>query len=666
MPADTETTDPYALKLPPDLQGDMDMALCQRVHDVINACADRDEDLRSLRWQLEGVSQTVGSEPWPGACEVEHPISRELHTTLCAALYAALKQSPYCLMESVDDEDTDGASSVETLLNTKAQICGYEKALYDTTYIALESRYAPKRIDMVQPITRSFELAQKTPDGQILDPSMVDGEDQSEAQDQIVLSEVPGEKKFQFRAIDPWDFYVYPISAWGPQEDQGCINTIERMWLTSEDLLLGVKDLGYDADAVAEMIERGPAQFDGETGTSRNDELIRDGLNEAVMGQPRESGEWECFCVVGRAPYLLNEQCQPRIPDTLMHVDCEWLCCPALNIVFKQSYSSCPDGLRPYSITCVCPKPNRLLGEGIVSLITAIQDEMTAITRFGINNMNLEGTPAMSVPEAWLTKYAKYKLAPGRLMPRLNGADGGMEPIVWDVGAQALIMPWLQMLDSSAQRIAAAESVNSNMGGKVRKAAEVQFSEAMMQTKFDLFLSNAQRGVMEDFKLMLAYQLQHMSDEDSVVQGGQKTTINKEQAERKFQFIPQANSESASPSLRMQKMQQVAEIVTQYWTQLGPATQIGAQSYCYALYHRLLILAGEKSPQTYIGNPPPAPVPIDPMTGQPEQQGPMGIGAPQDPNQQGQGIQQGYSMVDDQAMQALASAGGGSNGMGGF
>lgn len=667
---DTETiSDPYALKLPEDVQREMDKALCERVHNVVMACADRDEDLRSLRWQLEGVSQTVGNDPWAGACEVEHPISRELHTTLLAALYAAGKQTPYCLLESVEDEDTDAADAEQTILNTKAQRDGYEKALYNTFYIALESRYAPMCVEMIQPITRSFELQQKTPEGQILDSSMLDPEQEQESQDQIVLTEQPGDKRFRFRAVDPWDFYVFPITACGPQSDQGCINTIERMWLNQEDLLIGVNELGYDVDQVSDMIRRGPSQFEGETGTSRNDELLRDGLNETLAGNPRDAGEWECFWVVGRAPLLLDEECQPTIPKVLLHVDCSWMVCPSLNIVFKQSYSSVPDELRPYSITCVCPKPNRLLGEGIVSLITAIQDEMTAITRFGINNMNLEATPMQSVPEAWLTKYAKYKTAPGRLMPRLTGSDGGMVPITWDVNAQQLILPWLSMLDSSAQRIAASESVNSNMAGKVRKAAEVQFSEAMMQTKFDLFLSNAQRGVQDTFKLMLAYQLQHMADEDSVVQQGQKVTVTSDQAKQKFQFIPQANSESASPSLRLQKMSQIAQIVQQYWAGLPVAMQMemafpGALPSHYALFHRLLLLAGEPSPQTYIGNPPmpPQPVMIDPATGQPVQQGPMGIG---DPNAQAQGeIQPGYSMVDDNAMAALS--GGNGNGTGAY
>ncbi len=233
-------------------------------------------------------------------------------------------------------------------------------------------------------------------------------------------------------------------------------------------------------------------------------------------------------------------------------------------------------------------------------------DEMTSIVRFGINNMNLEASPMMEVSESWLTRYSKWTVAPGRFMPRQPSDQRGAQPITWDVRSQELIMPWLSWLDNKCQRLAASQGVNAGTTGKVVKAAQVHFAEAMQQTKFDLYLSNIQQGVKETFRLMISILLKHMNEDPSNqtaydMETGKSVTITPEQLEKRFRFLPQATSDAISPASRLARQKAISEIATSYWQGLPVFTQQGAAVYWYAINHRLLVLAGERSPERYIG-----------------------------------------------------------------
>lgn len=617
--------DPYYFKLDTKLQDSLNEALIRLCFEVPASCYDRDEDLRALRDQLECQSQPTPNQPWPGSCQIESNIGRELHTTLTAAIYAAAKQPPYVCLESVEKEDIDRAPDVETYMNIKAQKYDYDSSLYNAIYLALESRYCPMFIGYDQEVTRSFKEAEA--------PTDADGQPIPQDEPQILMDEKPGEPHIVFRCPDPWDFYVYPVLARGPQISDGATLVMERMYMTQEDLMLGVLYHGYDEDAVNDMLTHGPSEYNIDFNTL---DRYRDGMSPENFEQKNEAGMWECYALVGRSPLLPDDNGEPTIPDALLHADCHWMVCPSANAVFKQCYSYYPNGLRPYALYHAIQKPNRMLGEGLMSVISQIQDEMTAITRFGIDNMNLEASPVMTAAESWLTRYSKWTIRPGRIMPRMSGDPIGLKPLQWDVKSQSLIMPWLGMLDATAHRFAASEGINSSLAGKERKAAEIHFAEQVQQTKFDLFLANIQRGIKETFRIMMAIILHNMDASDTVREGQEEVTVTPEDLEKKYRFIPQASTDAVSPASRLARQQAIAQIVIQYWqgTVAPPfAQQIG---YWYALNHRLLVMAGERSPERYIG-PDPSQQPQQPgmvpgmMPGmQPPNMGASMLGPPQD------------------------------------
>lgn len=598
---DTETQDPYKLELEPDMQERLDLELCRMVQDCVMACQDRDENIRNLRKELEGWPSEPLNQPWPGACRLPDTTNRELFLTSLAAMYSAARQMPYVCLEAVESEDVDNASDTETWLSIKMQEFGFDKSLYDSLYLANEGFYGVQVTEYKQGLRRSFVLEPPTEEG---------------GEPQLKLQTVPEDEGCRYRSPDSDDVYLFPITAKGPQiegEFGGATHVIERMCLTREDLMLGVLRKEYDGEAVSKMFEAGPVSLSYDV--DRRDENDRDGLNTGAITNKQEGEPWECFQVIGRAPLLLDDHYEPTIPEALLHTDCLWMCCPALNIVFKQTYSPYPDSIRPYSFYNVVDKPNRTQGEGTISLVSPTHREMSSIGQFGINNMNLEASPVMTVAENWLTRYSKWTIAPGRFMPRQTSDPIGPKPIQWDVRSQALIMPWLQHLDNKAQRLVAAQGVNQGLGGKSRKAAEIHFAEAMQQVKFDLFVANIQRGVKETARITLAIMADHMrqgADHEKASAGGKEVGVTPEQITKKYRFLPQSSSEHISPAARLAKQQLIKEIVTEWWTGYPMWLQAGTAGYFYALYHRMLILANERNPERLIGPEPQGSQP-DPM-----------------------------------------------------
>lgn len=602
MPDDN--ANPYRLELPADLQEKLDHALCDAVTDTVRACRDRDDELRGYRAILEGWSQPQTNQPWPGACDLQDTSPRELHNTVCAAVYSAARQYPYGCLEAVHKEDVDVSPDAEDWLNIEVQRYGWEDILYDGVYLSGEGRYAPIYVGLKQEVRRHFKL--ETP------PPTVEGEEQPEPE--LQLEEDPQPPGLEFRAPNPWDFYFYPVQSRGPQVLDGCLLVAERMDLTREDLLLGVAEGRYDEVAVEKMLKSPGAKIDTDT---PNDETMREGLDTGAITDRSEAEPWECFQVVGRAPQLKDAE----LPDALLHTDCCWMCCPALGIVFKQSYSSVPLGLRPYSLMHLVYRPNSPYGEGIISMLADNFEEQTTIIRFGVNVMNLEASPAQVVSESWLTRYSKWTLAPGRWLPRQPSDPVGPKPLVWDIRSNALISTWLDRLDMRAHRLAASESVNKALQHNV-KAAQVHFEEAMQQSKFDFFLSNIHRGVKDALYLAFVTLLKAKEElQEPVVVNGKEIDLKPEDVSDRFRIIPQASTDAISPAQRLAKGMSVAQIVRasiRYQQQAQAALQTGQPSPMDdELTHRLLQLAGERNPERFVPHVDPQEQQAMPMMGMP-------------------------------------------------
>lgn len=605
--APSDHKDPFTLKLnDADLVADIDAAIIGRVRKVVEECQNRDDDLLELHLLLEGISQPTGTQPWPNACEIESTLVREFHTTLHASLSSACKQFPYCQTEAVKAGDEDDADAYERYINIKAQRDGYEDAIDDILYTALESKFAPLYVGYSQDIVKSFEMGYKDSRGNIVDPQNREPDEQYD--EQLLVTEDIASDGIDYRTICPWFFYTDPIDAPGPQIKDQCERTIERILLTRESLLRGVRDLGYSKADVKKMLELGPT---GLSEASHRNELNEDqGLNRS------KSDYWECYQVVGRIPPIMDGDMSDKVPEDLQYADFVWLVCPEQNIAFKRAFSPFPAAVRPYVIFNTFKKPNSLEGQGLVSLLRDLQNEMTALERFGINKLNLEATPMMSVPERWLTKYAKWKVAPGRLMPRITDNPHELTPVVWDTTSQNYIMAWMERIDAYASRLAAAQSANSALAGKVRKATEVQFADAMMQTKFDLIQSNINRGVKEVFNIMAALLSKHAYDDEIPSQGG-SASISIAQLRKNFRFIPQANAEGANSSLRLQKDMVVGQIARQSAV-FQSRVMNGDLAPDWVLTHRQLIHAGWREPEELLG---PRPQEIDPANAPPHPKG---------------------------------------------
>jgi len=615
MPADTSPkSDPLALELDPELEQDTDLAIMDIVRSAVGACKDRDDDLYMLRQQNEGISQPSVQGPWPNSCIIEQPISREFHTTAHSNIMAALRQKPWVTLEALDPADDERIQRVEVLVNTEADLFGFEKSISDMTYTALESRMCVTMVRYVQDVVKS-KVVKRFPVEEAAPADMIErafaGEEDSfednpaqydppQYEDQLFQS-INVTEEIVLDHVDPWDFYTSPVGAKGPEFNDGAEQDIQRLWLTRDQLLSGIIREGFIEEAVLELVERGPTAIMDDDNPRRDQDTL-EGMT------PNAPEFYECFRVVGRMPYLMDGGGVARVPDYLMDEDFHWMCCPSHGIVFKRTFSPFP--VRPYDVGNAIRVPGRMLGHGVVSMLSAIQDEMTAIVRALIDSVNLTMNPMMKVPENHMGHYSKYTTMPGRHLPIRGNDPNSVQPLHWPLEGLSMAFEMLGWLDNQGARLCAAQGVNSMLGGKVRKAAEVDFTENVVQNKFAMMLANLQHSVQNIFRIYISTRLYYLQDKITVRQGDEQIEVAADDLKARCKIIPHANAENASAAQRLQVDQALGQFL-----QSSPIWQsriaMGDFTGVYKLDETFMAHLGVRNPQAFLGR--------EPTPGSPEQ-----------------------------------------------
>lgn len=588
--------DPLTLDLGSDLEPDVDRAIIDMVRGTVHACAYRDDDLYMLRQQNEGVSQPGAQGPWPNSCIIEHPVSREYHMTAHANVEAACQQRPWATMEALDPNQDESAQHVESLVNVEVDLFGFSRAWSDFTYTALESRFAVMGVFYSQSVTKRKEVSAPPP----VDDGTDDELDDPVRHEEQLFQLLEPTERMEFQHIDPWDFYASPVGAASVNEAEQCI---VRQYKTRDALLQGIATEAYDAEAVYKILDGGPTH---EPERPRADMNLLEGLQ---VGEGNLPGFYECFMVVGRIPYLVEVDGAPRIPERFMGEDFLFMVCPERDVVFKRTFSPFP--VRPFAVASAISVPGRMIGHGIVSILSALQDEMTAIMRALIDGVNLTMNPMWMVPENWQGHYAKWSTQPGRHIAYKGNDPNSVKPVQWNLEGLQLAMEMIGMLDGQCGRLAAAQNVNSMSAGKVRKSSEVQFTQEQIQNKFGLMLGNLQRdGLAEIFRIYIATRLYHMRDKLSARQGDQSVEVTKQDLETQVRIIPTANGDNASAGQRLQTDMVLRQLL-QGSPVYGGMIASGDLGPAYKLDEKTLSDMGIRNPMAYIGR---EPVPGDPAT----------------------------------------------------
>jgi hypothetical protein len=602
------TEDVDALDIDTWTRDKINQIIVSRVRDGIAGNSTRDNLLVELDLQLEGRLQGDGKPRWKGACSLNHPISRKVFLQTLAMVTQSQRRDPKVTVDAANPDKEENANLLEKWLANKSVKYKLNDYLYDVAYIAgrdptailyggwnerirmrysaryheLDDDYEPKK--GVLPV-RSEDRLERTP------YMKVAGE----------YEPVVEEAGCEFRAIDCTDFYLIPSDA---QSIKHALGTAERMLLTEDQLIDGIKDFGYDEEAITRLIQQGPTH--GFTSNGNDLREIRnqyDGTSNGI-GIARD-GFYECFLTYTRTPRHDGMELLD-VPDELLQSDLQAMVCPSRETVFQLMRS--PYTKRPYIDFSMLRVPGRFLGRGLMQLIYQEQEELTASLQFMIDSWNMEASPALFASPEWIEEYSAWKVYPGAVVPKPIGST--LEPIEWTRGAlQGLEL--LEYVEGSAMGVASAEGYGS-FQPKVRNEKETENVMGAADVKFDLILYNMMTPVAE---LMLWIVSLHAQFDDALSDvlkmDGEQKTVTPETLRGEYIMTPTATSSSASPQARLAIDQAVIQAVQQYFAGMAQTPPQFLPMLWHA-YRNLLQGMMIKQPESFLG-PQPQPPPPTPQ-----------------------------------------------------
>ncbi len=583
--------DSLSVPLPEDVRKRVHMALIDDCRKTVAANFDRDQDLFMLRLQLEGVSQPGSTGPTPNSCQLEDNLPRELHTEAHANVCAAFRQKPYVTYDALQPQHDTQVGHLENLANSEAQLFGFDDALSTLSYIALEGRFAVCCVEYRTSQTKRKELRDVP-----VNPFETDENEPPAPPEQELWNVNDTTEEFEFRSVDPWDFYLSPA---GKQTVESSDRVYERVWMSRSSLLDGVRNEGFDPDEIKELLKKGPTAVREGTDPRREQQSLQ-GVQEA------ENSFFECYRCTGRMPYVIDTNGENIVPDQFLDEDYVWYICPERQIVFKEIYRPYP--VRQYATGHAIGPADQLIGHGIVSITSAIADEMTIMLRSIIDSVNFSIHPQMKVPENRLGYYSQKDVRQaGSFLPYPNNDPNSIQPVTRDFAGLQLGFEASSALYARAQRVVAAEGVNSAMAGKVRKAAEVEMTAQVLQNKFGLIVWNLSRMVQDIFRIYMAIRRSTLPENHTVRVGNEAQPITREDFDVPYRIVPHADPDNASSQARLQRDMAVINVLRQspLYQQM---IQMGNMDGEWLLMSHFLSHSGIQSPESIIG---PAPQGFD-------------------------------------------------------
>lgn len=571
------------ITLPEQARKRLDDAVVSQVRAAVAEASERDSQLLELENQLEGRGSVVINQRWKNACDLEDTLTREHHLTILSSITAAWRRHQFWLCEPIDPADAEVVRNVETYINLRARQYGLTQAMYDVAYNALASRFAPMYVGW-----RSYDVWARGVGYRNPETGEVELEQPEDEHWETVpvRRRIPRHNGLVFRAISPDDFYLCPSTHQDPETAPAII---ERIRMTPHDIL---QEFGQEA------LERVRGTWDAAYREADDERLEADGVGQ----QYSDSGEVVLYVVTGKPP-LIFDGGTLATEDWMLDEDFEWIVHEPSGTVLRFEPLGYP--VRPYVVFNALRIPGRLMGHGIVSLLKSLQDEATANLRFTIDCMNLVAAPAMKVSQRYLNQYGKWAMYPGAIVPYINSPDE-IQPMIWDKSGIAAGMQLASYIDSKASKIASAQGLNSLLGGKVRRAAEVEATVGIAEQKSDLFFQCLQEGLESVGRLVMTMYLAHMGDDGdvAVAPGGKTVRVTPDDLQKRMRILAYATSEDANADLRAQKTLAMRKVQSEYLAMIAQSPPYTWKLVYRSAYDSLLDL-GARTPADWLGEEPP-------------------------------------------------------------
>lgn len=579
------------LRLPPDLREKVYTEVVRRVMAAEAGCEERDQILHDYADQVDGMSQPfAANQPWENSSLIVDPLTEDQITAMKAYLVQAIGSGePRCLITAVRPDDQEYAANLEAAFSAKCEQWQVEKMLIDLVHYVAAFPYAPLRVDWEQRTVKLRTMEALDPaTGLIVDDAqdLETPTEQVPAVEEKVVSDAP-----QIIAIAPDHFYLYPPTCQNIDDAQ---LVIEKIYLTKEDLFLGVTDFGYDRDTVMELIASGPNASSSGEEDSRKSRNERDGLQDAS-----QDGYYICAIVTGRMPLLFDGD-KILTPERFLREDFVFLCSPGHGKVFKFGSAAYP--FRTYDVANMDRYPNRMMGQCVTSKLQVIQEEMTAIGRSAMNVAEFVAQPMLVRNSKDRNEQDGTSVVPGGTL----WFSGPTPPIAlqWNTQPVAVLMEQVEYWDQRGKElVGAGQGVQEPTEGQ-KTATEVSQVGASSIMRRDLFLTTFLNTLDRVYMLICLMWFSAMSDDgETVITPSGPVEITKEGIADRFIFKANANRQAGNPALRLQQQQMKQAVQLQYFGSLGTFPP----QYWPMLYHgarTLLQDLGERSVEGWIGKDP--------------------------------------------------------------
>ncbi len=513
---------------------------------------------------------------------------------------ASIGGAPWCTIESQAVGDEDDASNVEALMAAKMEQWGFKKALADAAWDAHRYPMAVMNLSWQRTIEYKRKQQWRAKDGSVV-TSQPDPQDPSGYVAEVIREASIMFDGVDYRSVSPSDFYVFPPDC---SDVDKALNVGETMIYTAEQLINGISDFGWDEKSVMEIVET-PDMIPDDS--PRADSNENDGLSTTGMSGVG-NGLFEVFMVIGRIPMVFDSDGKLGVMDNFLNEDWVWMIHPRSRKVFHMAPFEPVS--RGYVVFNIMSNPGRLMGRCVPQILYAHQREATANVRFWFDTMNLIGCPVVKVQETLTQEFTGYEVYPGaRWIFKQDPNE--ISALMWDYRCLEPVIQAQNDLRARASQLISAEGINSNLGGKVRKAGEVAFAEGQINQKDDMycdtFLNGLQRACVITLMLIAA---NAPTEGFSDVYQSKSVTVTMDALEKEFKVVPHANSGTNNPAVRVQMMQQKQQTQMMYLQ----AMQAMPPTNWPLIYHgakRMLESLNERNIQAWIGT---EPEPGDPET----------------------------------------------------
>lgn len=582
------------IKLEGKDRDDLGEKLISKVVNAQTALSERFELIRMWREMYD--ARTYNSDwPWEGAANIVVPIVQSILDTIHArSLRVCRGVKPYFNVVAQRPEDEEVTRRIQQALQwVLEEEVNYGDKIDGILRVALESGNCFVKTVWEQRVETAMEMVDV--DEALLSRLAQSGESAEEIDNirrgaaEGFFTQVPIEEDRLVKdgpsiiPIDPLDFIVYPVNA---ESLNDSILHGHRIWLTKDDLLVGVDSGEYEKAAVLELIECDPRGDESSEMNGADVNRMEDNGISSSLHLDEEDIPYECYELL--AKYQIREG-RPAVWCVFTVEMQTKKIIKALRYPYWHQ-ESC------YMNYCPYPIPGQLWGRSVPDILRHLSTEIDSIRNARVNAGTLALTPIFTARRGSLLNTSGIEFSPGEII-QVDDPDS-IKPLMVQPPPQTAFAEEAAA-QREAERVTGASDVSQGLSPKSeRTLGETQTVLSEGNLKFDTIIYRLQSTSQKMASQVIALLRQYMTPEMEMAITGtpefEFMTISPQDLRRKWKIAAHGNSLNSNPELEAQVAEKVLMMIERLpWA--GP-------SHLWAAAKNYLYKAGERNPIPYIGS----------------------------------------------------------------